>query len=144
MPESAELTVQSSNGRVSVSDLAGDVDIVTVNGSLDLRAMKGRLGLRTTNGVIRVTGCTSSEVAPTTTNGRIELTFREAPTEVRARSTNGSIRIRVPEGDGSYFVNAVTTNGRINTDDFASDRSSERTISAITVNGSVTVERSTR
>ena len=84
-------------------------------------------------------GATSADVTASTTNGSVDLGFVDPPTDVVARSTNGSVTVRVPVDGLTYFVTARTTNGTTNTDSVPSDRTSNRTITAETTNGSVNV-----
>jgi DUF4097 and DUF4098 domain-containing protein YvlB len=138
-PATVDLTVASTNGAIGVSDLTGSVRVETTNGRIDTRNLIGTLDLRTTNGAIRVAGCESDDVVAQTTNGAVDLHFTQAPSTVEARSTNGSITVRVPD-DVTYFVEAHTVNGRVDTNDIGSDRKAERTITAETINGGVTVK----
>ncbi|MCU1442555.1 MAG: hypothetical protein JWQ59_705 [Cryobacterium sp.] len=144
LPESLPLTVTGDNGRLSAEQLTGDVSLHTTNGAVEVRSMDGRLDLRTTNGAIAVADAASSDVTARTTNGRVELELSDAPDSVEARSTNGAITIRVPDDDESYFVTADTTNGNVDTDEVPSERTADRTITAETTNGAVTIERSRR
>lgn len=137
-PPTADLTVASTNGAIGVSDLTGSVRVETTNGRIDTRNLIGRLDLHTTNGAIRVADCESDDVIARTTNGAVDLDFTQAPSSVEARSTNGSITVRVPD-DVTYFVEAHTVNGHVDTNEIGSDRMAERTITAETVNGGVTV-----
>ena len=138
-PATVDLTVTSTNGAIGVSDLTGSVRVETTNGKIDTQNLIGTLDLHTTNGAIRVDGCESDDVIAQTTNGAVDLDFTQAPSTVEARSTNGSITIRVPD-DVTYFVEAHTVNGQVDTNDIGSDRKAERTITAETVNGGVTVK----
>ena len=138
-PATVDLTVTSTNGAIGVSDLTGSVRVETTNGRIDTRNLIGTLDLNTTNGAIRVAACESDDVIAQTTNGAVDLDFTQAPSTVEARSTNGSITIRVPD-DVTYFVEAHTVNGHVDTNDIGSDRTAERTITAETVNGGVTVK----
>lgn len=142
MPESLPLRVDGRNGRLSAADLTGPVQLETTNGGIDARSMRGDLDLRTTNGGIVVEAARSSDVEAATTNGNVDLTFTSAPETVDARSTNGPITVRVPDDDEFYFVTADTTNGEVDTDTVPSDRRADRTITAETTNGNVTIERS--
>jgi DUF4097 and DUF4098 domain-containing protein YvlB len=138
VPASADVRIASTNGTIAVSQMGGSLDIGTTNGALRIADATGVLSLRTTNGSISVTRATSPEVTATTTNGQVELEFAGAPTEVLARSTNGGITVRVPEGE-PYFVDVQTTNGHLRTE-VESDRTAERSVTAETTNGSIAVE----
>lgn len=137
-PPTADLTVASTNGAIGVSGLVGSVSIQTTNGTIDTRNLGGTLDLQTTNGAIRASACESDDVTARTTNGAVDLHFTRAPGTVKAGSTNGSITVSVPR-DASYFIDAHTVNGRVDTNDIGSDRKSDRTITAETVNGGITV-----
>lgn len=137
-PPTVDLTVASTNGAIGVSGLVGSVRVQTTNGTIDTRNIVGTLDLQTTNGAIRAAACESDDVTARTTNGAVDLDFTRAPGTVEARSTNGSITIRVPD-DASYFIDAHTVNGRVDTNGIGSDRKADRTIAAETVNGGITV-----
>ena len=139
LPESLPLTVQGENGAITATGLTGRLSLGTTNGRIETDGTEGDIDLRTTNGAIRVRGATSADVTATTTNGSVDLAFTDPPTDVVARSTNGSVTVRVPVAGPTYFVTARTTNGTTNTDSVPSDRTSTRTITAETTNGSVNV-----
>ncbi len=81
VPSDFDVEVQTNNGRVSLSDVAGEVRVETDNGAIEA----DRLG--------------SSMVDTHTDNGRIRLTFDDAPTSVTAESDNGAIAVRLPDLD---------------------------------------------
>jgi hypothetical protein len=139
VPAESDLTVTTTNGRVTASDLDGDLDFTTMNCAVDVESPTGKVTLNTTNGAVRVNDAESSDVSAQTTNGEIRLAFSEAPDTVVANTTNGSVTVRVPDDGENYFIDAKTTNGAINTDAVGSDRKADRTITATTVNGAVTV-----
>lgn len=139
LPDSLPLAVEGENGAITASGLTGRLSLGTTNGRIETDGTEGDITLRTTNGAIRVRGATSADVTATTTNGSVDLGFLDAPTDVLARSTNGSVTVRVPVDGVSYFVTARTTNGTTNTDSVPSDRTSVRTIDVETTNGSVSV-----
>jgi DUF4097 and DUF4098 domain-containing protein YvlB len=126
-----------------VTGLEGDIALGTTNGALDLRQVSGALDLLTTNGAISVVDCSSGQVGVQTTNGAIDLRFSQAPTTVEATSTNGGVSVRVPD-QVSYFIDAHTTNGPVNTEALSSDRFADRTITVSTTNGGILVEPSGR
>jgi hypothetical protein len=140
LPATADVRIAGTNGNITASEMTGSLDIGTTNGALRVTDAIGVLNLRATNGSIQVLGAQSPEISAVTTNGQVELDFATAPTEVLARSTNGGITVRVPGGE-PYFLDIRTTNGALNRD-FESDRFADRTITAETTNGSISVERS--
>jgi hypothetical protein len=98
LPATARLDLESVNGAVHVADAAGRVRATTVNGSVELEGPMSDVEAQTVNGSIRAT-CSKSE-----------------STALRSfRTTNGSIRVRLPE-DVSGDFEAKTVNGGIHTD----------------------------
>ena len=139
MPDSLPLVAKAENGGVSATGLTGKLELTTTNGNLSAAGTHDQVELRTTNGAIRVTASESERLSATTTNGTVDLDFSAAPESVEAQSTNGGITVRVPEDDESYFVDATTTNGNVDTRSINTSRTAERTITAKTTNGAVTV-----
>ncbi len=90
--------------------------IKTTNGSITARSVNGNLMLKTTNGKIEVEEC-AGLVKAKTTNGsiRIELTRIVPDGEYEMETTNGSIKVWLPE-NSQFELHAQTTNGSIYTD----------------------------
>lgn len=139
LPESIPVTIAGLNGDVTATGLTGDLEIGTTNGSIDLDGSAGDLELRTTNGSISVGDSESSTVVAVTVNGEITLEFADSPTDVQAAGTNGSITIEVPDAREAYAIDLGTVNGDTETVKVVNDPQADRSISAHTVNGSVTV-----
>lgn len=139
LPQSLPLTVAGENGAITASGLTGELSLHTTNGRIEATGTEDRVELRTTNGAIRLRQATSAEVSAGTTNGSVDLGFLEPPEDVVARSTNGSVTVRVPVDGVRYAITAQTTNGATNTDSVPDDRDSDRRIVAETTNGSVSV-----
>lgn len=114
------VTADSSNGTVELSDISGDVDVRASNGRIDARSLR------------------SASVRASADNGRIGLSFDEAPTVVDARADNGRVDIALPAGSGPYAVDTSADNGS-ETVDVATDPASARSITAHSDNGSVTI-----
>jgi len=96
--------------------VSADLNINTTNGNIEVVDISGRLRLETTNGVIRaeeITGLLRCH----TTNGDIKVAISDIPREeeMHFRTTNGSIRLYLPE-DFAGFVDLNTTNGSIDSD----------------------------
>jgi hypothetical protein len=144
LPADLDVTAQGRNGAITADALTGDLDLSTTNGSIEVDESGGALVLRSTNGRIEVEDSSSTEVEVQTTNGGVHLSFAEAPDEVAANSTNGEIRIDVPDDGTEYHIEADTTNGRVDTEDVPGDRRADRTITAGTTNGGITIETSRR
>lgn len=142
LPADLPLAVHGKNGSVTLADLTGRITVDTANGRIDSRGSAGALDLRTTNGTIQVHDASGAELFATTTNGSVDLELTAPPTTLEARSTNGSITVRLPNDDTDYVVTAATVNGRVDTGSVPSNSAADRAITAETTNGSVTVERS--
>ncbi|SDK15433.1 Putative adhesin [Cryobacterium psychrotolerans] len=139
LPASLPLTAAGENGAITTSGLTGELSLHTTNGRIEATGTESRIDLRSTNGAIRVREATSAEVSAGTTNASVDLGFLEPPDEVVARSTNGSVTVRVPVRGVRYSITARTTNGSTNTNSVPGDRDSEHRIVAETTNGSVSV-----
>jgi hypothetical protein len=143
-PADLDVTAGGRNGAITADGLTGDLNLSTTNGSIEVDESSGVLVLRSTNGRIELEDSASTEVRAQTTNGAVRLSFAEAPDEVTANSTNGGIQIEVPDDGTEYYIEADTTNGRIDTEDVPGDRRADRTITAGTTNGGITIETSRR
>ncbi|MET4638089.1 DUF4097 family beta strand repeat-containing protein [Mycetocola sp. 2940] len=144
LPADLDVTVSGRNGAITAEELTGELTLSTTNGSIEVDRSVGALVLRSTNGRIELEDSASTEVRAQTTNGAVQLSFAEAPDEVTANSTNGAIHIEVPDDGTEYFIDANTTNGRVDTEDVPGDRRATRTITAGTTNGGITIETSSR
>ncbi|SFN81540.1 Putative adhesin [Mycetocola miduiensis] len=144
VPSDLDVTVGGQNGAIRADGLTGDLDLSTTNGSVEVDESSGVLSLHSTNGKIELQDSASTDVVAETTNGAVLLSFSDAPDEVTANSTNGGIRIVVPDDGTEYFIEAETTNGGVDTEDVPGDRRADRTITAGTTNGGITIETSHR
>ena len=91
------------------------VTIDTTNGDISVHNITGDLHIETTNGQIRgdgLAGSTSIE----TTNGEIELDYTAIPAHgITCTTTNGQITVAIPK-DGNARLSAEVTNGTIATE----------------------------
>lgn len=99
VPEGTALDLQTANGGITVAGVRGAVEARTTNGGLRLEDTAGAIRARTTNG-----GITATVSRPLGAGDSLEL-----------RTTNGSIRLGLPDGI-SARLEAATTNGSISTD----------------------------
>ncbi|QEO14277.1 DUF4097 family beta strand repeat protein [Agromyces intestinalis] len=136
VPLGVEVSGRTSNGSIELAGVS-EVDVSTNNGRIDLDDVTGAITATTSNGKIDGQGLTGDEpIVVETSNGAIELEFDE-PRDVRATTSNGAIRLTVP--DASYRVDAETSNGRT-TVDVVDDPAGEFALLLRTSNGSITVE----
>jgi putative adhesin len=98
-PRDSNLDLETLNGGISITNLRGDVEFDTTNGGINLDGLAGN-------------------VRGSTTNGGVEVTLtgeRWDGDALTVRTTNGGIRLRVPE-DYSARLETRTVNGRTNID----------------------------
>lgn len=115
-----------------------DVDITTDNGRIDIDGIGGHLDVRTDNGAIDGDDLSAVTVFAETDNGRIELAFSDAPSEVDTQTDNGRIVVRVPDGE-TYDVDATSDNGAVEIDVADAD-DVDRRIRARSDNGAIDIE----
>lgn len=138
VPHDLPVALESDNGTVHARDLRAGLVARTDNGSIEVVRISGRTELRSRNGSVVGRGLRSPETEARTSNGRVELSFSDAPQTVGAHSANGSIEVIVPDDDTTYQVHADTANGSTDTP-VRLDPGADRVITAETRNGSVTV-----
>jgi DUF4097 and DUF4098 domain-containing protein YvlB len=132
IPEKADLNIETTNGNVEVKEVSGRIRMETTNGEVLAKEI---------NGLVRCK----------TTNGSIKVDFEKIPIEddMFFKTTNGSIRLYLPENYGGY-VDLKTTNGKVESDFHVKDvnykkrthlkgqiNSGESEITCSTTNGSI-------
>ncbi|MCC6676213.1 MAG: hypothetical protein IT436_03635 [Phycisphaerales bacterium] len=130
LPDASGITIDSSNGRLSLAGLSGpavlgtsngrievaghdgEVRAHTSNGHITLRDVKGDVMARSTNGAIDLLGI-AGKAETSTSNGHIEIRLDAAsPGPVFAETSNGSISVDLgPTFSGK--VSMRTSNGEI-------------------------------
>jgi hypothetical protein len=98
-PRGSDLKLRSNNGAIAIANVRGDLDFETHNGAIKLDGLAGNVRGRATNGAVDVK----------LTGARWE---GEA---LDVRTTNGSVRMRVPE-NYSARLETGTVNGGVNID----------------------------
>ena len=117
-----KLNVETSNGSIELAGHRGPVHARTSNGKISGDIEKGWLDAHTSNGSIEVRLKEIDMPEPVrleTSNGSIEVTLTAAH-ELKARSSNSSITVRLPESI-DVTLKAYTSNSRVETD-FADPR----------------------
>lgn len=101
-PRGADLTVDASNGPVSLRDVDGNLNIHTKNGPLSLKNLSGRIDAETSNGPITIAGG-SGEWKVSASNG--PMTVKLAGTSfngtLEASTKNGPLSVRIPRNYSS-------------------------------------------
>jgi hypothetical protein len=99
VPTQMSLTLESTNGGISVSDVDGRIDFRTVNGGVKLSGLAGEVTGRTSNGGVDV------DLSGTTWLG----------TGLDVQTSNGGVRLRLPESY-SARLEVGTINGGFDID----------------------------
>ena len=90
------------------------VEGVTTNGGVEVAGVNAGADCRTTNGRIRISDV-AGPVRAESTNGTVEAEVVELREEIELSTTNGALRLRLPDGTGAE-LDARTTNGSIRLD----------------------------
>lgn len=138
VPRDRAIEVHSSNGRVEVRGIDGDTVVSADNGRVEVTDMGGSLELSSDNGRVTGEALRSTRVLAHSDNGRVQLEFVVEPVEVVAESDNGRVEVVVPQTDAAYRLDMDSDNGDVN-EEVRADPTSDRSITAISDNGSVTV-----
>jgi hypothetical protein len=138
VPRGLDVEVDNENGRTILRDIDGDVLVDGSNGRIELARLGGDVDVDTSNGRVEASGLRGDVVHSRSRNGSVRLAFAEAPTTVTARTSDGSVVIVVPDGDATYRVLADNFVGSIDAA-IRTDPTSDRTITANTDHGSITV-----
>jgi Putative adhesin len=140
MPSDLSVTAVSDEGRVTVTDIAGDVEASSDNGRIELARIEGNVVLHSDNGSVTATAIRrASRAEATSDNGAVRLEFLDPPDDVIATSDNGSIDVVLPNTGELYQVDAHSDNGTVSTGGVGTRPGSDRTITAESDNGDVTI-----
>lgn len=140
VPSDLAVVARADNGRVTVTDIAGDVEASSDNGSIELARIEGNVELHSDNGSVTATEMRNAlRVEATSDNGDVRLEFADPPGDVVASSDNGSIDVVLPDTGELYRVEAHSDNGTVSTGGVGTRPDSDRTITADSDNGDVTI-----
>jgi DUF4097 and DUF4098 domain-containing protein YvlB len=104
LPDAAGVTVQTSNGGITIAGLAGRAELETSNGAITITGHDGPVQAKTSNGRITMDGVTGPIVADTS-NGRVNIDLPDAATgPVTIDTSNGAVALEV----GPAFAGALT------------------------------------
>jgi hypothetical protein len=137
VPRRSDLSVETHNGGISITEVNGRINFSAVNGGVALRRVGGSVHGSTTNGGLNV------ELAGDRWDGET----------LDVKTTNGGVSMSVPENYSAYLqtgtVNGninvdfpVTVQGRINKELAVNLGSGGPTVRAMTTNGGVRITRS--
>lgn len=138
VPKRSDLSLETHNGGISISEVRGRIDFSALNGGVVLRKVGGTVHGSTTNGglVIELDGdrWDGEEMDVSTTNGGIIMNVPENYSAHLVTGTvNGGLNIEFP----------VTVQGRISRELAVNLGSGGATVRAMTTNGGVKIKRQT-
>ena len=110
VPKKSDLDMNTTNGKVEVSDIEGKVLSGSTNGSVYVKNVVGSIESKTTNGNISAVDLRGDARAKTT-NGKINM--RRIDGNINAKSTNGEIYAEVARLTKGKDMEFVTTNGSV-------------------------------
>lgn len=99
VPHRYDLSLGTTNGGISIEDVAGVLEFRTTNGGVTLRGVSGDVRGRTTNGGLKI------ELAGDRWDGL----------GLDVRTTNGGVKLAIPDGY-SAVLESGTTNGGLSVD----------------------------
>ena len=130
---------------IRVADIAGDVVADTSNGRIQADRIGGDVRLDSANGRVVGTDLESATAHAASDNGAVELEFLEPPRTVVADSDNGSVEVVLPDTPDDYILDTSSDNGGLfRMPRRRRDPDSERTVTASSDNGDVTVRYAPR
>ena len=137
VPKRSDLSLETHNGGIAISEVRGRVDFSALNGGVVLRKVGGTVHGSTTNGglVIDLDGdrWDGEELDVSTTNGGIVMNIPENYSAHLVTGTvNGGLNIEFP----------VTVQGRITREVAVNLGSGGATVRAMTTNGGVRIRKS--
>ena len=136
VPRRSDLSLETHNGGISISEVNGRIEFSAVNGGVVLRRVGGSVHGSTTNGglVVELAGdrWDGETLDVKTTNGGVKMSVPENySAHLETGTVNGSINVDFP----------VTIQGRLNKQLAVNLGSGGATVRAMTTNGGVHIER---
>jgi DUF4097 and DUF4098 domain-containing protein YvlB len=138
VPRRADLSIETTNGGIAITDVNGRIDFTALNGGVVLRRVGGAVRGSTTNGglVIELTGdrWDGDSLDVSTTNGGVIMSVPENySAHLQTGTVNGSVNVDFP----------VNVQGRISKQLAVNLGSGGPTVKAMTTNGGVHLKRAT-
>lgn len=116
VPRSMNVTADTVNGAIKVSNVAGEIELDTTNGRIEVANCSGSVEASTTNGAIGVellSAKSGKDMRFETTNGRISLALPATlAADIDASTTNGSVHSDLPLS--TTRVSRTTIKGTLN------------------------------
>lgn len=134
VPHDVALTLAASNGDVTASGFDTALTIQTENGAIAVEDVSGDLTLHSSSGDQHATGLTAEQVQAQASNGTINLTFSDPPSNLAVSTENGAVTLHLP--DAAYAVTISTDNGSVE-NALTEDADSPHAIDVTTENGDI-------
>lgn len=136
VPRRADLSLETHNGGISISEVNGKIEFTALNGGVVLRKVGGAVRGSTTNGgiVVELSGdrWDGETLDVRTTNGGVVMSVPENySAHLQTGTVNGSISLDFP----------ITVQGQINKQLAVNLGSGGATVKAMTTNGGVRIKR---
>ena len=132
VPKQSNLTLDTTNGGISIAGVNGEIEARTTNGGIKLSALSGDVNAHTTNGGLSVElhgrSWQGKGLDAGTTNGGVSVSVPEDySAELEASTVNGGIdfgfpvtmqgridrRVHATLGEGGPLIRVKTTNGGV-------------------------------
>jgi hypothetical protein len=135
-PRRSDLSLESHNGGISISDINGKIQFSAVNGGVSLHRIGGNVHGATTNGGLNVElsgqRWDGEELDVKTTNGGVNMTVPDNySAHLETGTVNGNVSVDFP----------VTVQGRITKELTVNLGSGGATVRAMTTNGGIRLKR---
>jgi hypothetical protein len=139
VPQGLAVVVRSDDTAVTLSGLAGSIDVETSAASIDGEQLSGpELRLRTSDANVSVRGVSTPIASVRSSNGDVDMSFDEPTELVEVDTSEGAIRLVLPDTPDPYAVDVATSNGA-ETVSVRTDPVGERRIVARSSNADVSV-----
>ncbi|TWD82189.1 putative adhesin [Kribbella amoyensis] len=139
VPKDVAVSVESTSGDLTITDLPGGAKVKTSSGGVEASRIGGELLLNSSSGDLEASELTATKVITNSSSGSVDLSFETAPQSVEAEASSGDVTVQVPEGTETYQVQTDTSSGDESAN-VRSDPAATRTIKAKTSSGDVTIE----
>lgn len=137
IPTNISVTVNTSTGDVSATNIDGELRLTTSTGDIRVTGGDGALRLHTSTGDITAIDAAAESVDAEASTGDVRLALSSAPRTVSAHTSTGDVRIYVPDGE-AYHVQTDTSTGDTDVS-VRRDDDSDRSIVVRTSTGDVQV-----
>jgi hypothetical protein len=138
VPAGVDVDASGSHGSIRADGLDAGLRIRSSGGSITVVGSGPVLDLGSSGGSVHVEAARATEVKARSSGGSVRVRSAVVPGTVEARSSGGSVTVEVPDGPTAYRVDATARGGSSRTQ-VRTDPTSDRHITAHSSGGSVTV-----